>query len=172
MQHESRTLQQAMRTSNRQIVYGTRFHSLLPLMRFSEESGYISLIVFENDDPMCSSPVVKYPSSFLMNSSCSLCALCIRFLRRHSEALGGPIFAVPLARVITHEEIPAMLAEVDRERVRLHAVAVPLECAPLLELGIGTESALDLTNRSACPVACVATSRAWYPVLKSFGISK
>jgi hypothetical protein len=53
-------------------------------------------------------------------------ALCTRLLGRHSEALGRPIFVVPLARVTAREVIPAMLAKVDRERVHLHAVAVPL----------------------------------------------
>jgi hypothetical protein len=57
-----------------------------------------------------------------------------------------------LARVTAREVISAILAEVDGERVRLRAVAVPLEFAPLLELSIGTKPALDLTNRPACLV--------------------
>jgi hypothetical protein len=63
----------------------------------------------------------------------------------------------------------AVLTEVD---CGLHAVAVPLEIAQLLELGIGTESALDLANRPVCPVGLRRYEYPWCPVLKSFGISK
>lgn len=111
-------------------------------------------MVFENDIPMSSSPAVKYPSSLRMNSSCSLC-VALRFASAFSASLGGTRqadFAVPLARVTAREVVPTILAEVYCERVRLHALAVPLEFAPLLELGVGTESALDLANRPACPV--------------------
>ncbi|KAI0276453.1 hypothetical protein BGY98DRAFT_935083 [Russula aff. rugulosa BPL654] len=81
---------------SRQIVFGTRFYSS-PLMRFFEESGCISLMVFENDTPMSTSPVVKY-------------------LSLEPPYNSSPIFVVPLARVTAREVIPAMLAKVDRER--------------------------------------------------------
>jgi hypothetical protein len=82
-------------------------------------------------------------------------ALCICFLGRLSEALGGLIFTVPLAQVTACETVPAILAKVDREQVRFHALAVPLEFAPLPELGVRTVSVLDLAasrfSRTAPP---------------------
>ena len=48
------------------------------LVRFFEESGYKSLMIFENDIPTLFSPVVRYSSKLLMNSSCSLCVV-LRF---------------------------------------------------------------------------------------------
>jgi hypothetical protein len=79
-----------------------------------------------------------------------LSVLFIRFLGCCLESLGGPFFGVLLGQVAAHEVFPTMLTEVDPERV----VAVPFELTPLLELGVGTESALDLANRTAsrCPV--------------------
>ena len=59
---------------------------------------------------------------------------------------------MPLACVTACKVIPAMLAKVNRERVLLSAVTVPLELAPCFELGVGAESALDLANRPTCPV--------------------
>lgn len=79
-------------------------------------------------------------------------ALCICSLARHSEALGGPSFAVPLKRVTAREIIPTILTKVYGERVRLRALTVMLESAPFVELGVGTETAPDLANRPACPV--------------------
>ena len=84
----------------------------------------------------CGQVSLEPPYELVMLPLCCS-ALCIRLLGRYSEALGGPIFAVPLARVTAREVIPTMLAEVDCERVRLHAVAVPLEFTPLLGLGVG-----------------------------------
>ncbi|KAF8491323.1 hypothetical protein F5888DRAFT_1736282 [Russula emetica] len=81
-----------------------------------------------------------------------LSTLFICCLARRLEALGKPSFVVPLARVTARKVKPTLLAEVDAKRVRLCVFAVPLECAPLLELGVGTESALDLANRTACSV--------------------
>ncbi|KAF8488936.1 hypothetical protein F5888DRAFT_1750275, partial [Russula emetica] len=81
-----------------------------------------------------------------------LSTLFICFLARRLEALGKPCFVVPFARVTAREVNCATLAEVYAKRVRLCVFAVPLECDPLLELGVGTESALDLANRTACPV--------------------
>ena len=58
----------------RQTIYETQFYLLV---RFFEESGYMSLMVFKNDIMTLSSSVVKYSSSLLMNSLCSLCVtLC------------------------------------------------------------------------------------------------
>ena len=93
-------------------------------------------MVIENDTPMSSSPVVKYlplepPYGRRRAPSASLCA-SHPFLR---ASLGGTRQADFRSAVTTREVIPAMLANVDREQVRLHAVALPLEFAPLLELG-------------------------------------
>ena len=60
----NRTLQQAKSTSNRKTIYETRCYLLVC---FFEESGYMSLMVFENDITTLSSPVVRYSSSLLMH---------------------------------------------------------------------------------------------------------
>jgi hypothetical protein len=114
-------------------------------------------------------PVVNYPSSLPMNSSCALCrsALCIHFLGRHSKALGGR-FSQLLARVTAREVISTMFAEVDCKRVRLHAVAASYFSNLALE-----QSRHLISRTPPCgQLACIATGNAWYPVLRSFGISK
>src|SRR6267154_4601509 len=77
---------------------GTRFYSLLPLMRFFGESGYVFLMGFENDAPMLLScgQVSLEPPYELVVRPLRRFALCICCLGRHSKALGGPIFE-PLA---------------------------------------------------------------------------
>ena len=99
-------------------------------------------------------------------------ALHICFLAQHSEALEGPFFAVPLTCVPAREVISTILTKVYGERVHLRAITVPLEFVLLVELGIGTEMHL-ISRTDPCSLsACVTITSAWYPVLRSFGMSK
>ena len=101
----NRALQQAKITSYKQTVYETRFYFLV---RFFEESGYKFLMVFENDIPTVSSPVVRYPSNLLMNSSCSLC-VALRFSSAFMRVFWQH-WGVPVTCVASCEVIPTVLA--------------------------------------------------------------
>ena len=79
-------------------------------------------------------------------------ALFIHFFMPPLAALGGPFITVPLARVTSCGVIPTKLAEIYGEQVRLIVITVPFEFTPLVELGVGTETAPDLGNRPTCPV--------------------
>jgi hypothetical protein len=102
----------------------------------------------------------KFPPHLSRLSVSCILAVChlslspplVCFLGRHSAALGGPISLVPLARITPRKVIPTIVAIEECERVHLTADTVPCEPTPLLELGFGTNSALDLLNRPACPV--------------------
>jgi hypothetical protein len=69
-----------------------------------------------------------------------------------AEALRGRMLAVSLERVGPCKKVPAEVAEVDRQRVVLRRVAVPLVVVPRFEHHVGTASELDLTNRATFPV--------------------
>ena len=80
-------------------------------MRFEESGyikGYISLMTFETafSDVLTFGQVSLEPPYELVMLPLYCSALCIRLLGRDSEAIGGPIFAVPLARVTAREVIP------------------------------------------------------------------
>jgi hypothetical protein len=84
---------------------------------------------------------------------------------------------VPFERVAAREEISAAVAKGDPQQVSavtstgmVSLWRLKLEVFPHLELGVGTEPALDLANRSTCPVGL--RGRCLVLTSKIFGILK
>ena len=65
---------------------------------------------------------------------------------RESLALWRAVPAMPCQRVAAGEEVPAIVAEVEFERVRLLGVAVPSVVLPILQSSVRTKATLELAD--------------------------
>ena len=70
-------------------------------------------------------------------------------------------------RVAAREEVPAIVAKGDFQRVRLHRVAVPLEINPLTETCGGAKPALEHADSPACPIGRRSLEERPVPLVKA-----
>jgi hypothetical protein len=122
------------------------FTPLSAARRFFEESGYNSLIMSQNAAQTSHLFHVLQPLHKCLVGILRLFALCLGFPAVNPAARGGQRFDVPLERVWACEIVPASFTERDLQGMCFFAITMPLEVVPCLEVGIGTESALEPCN--------------------------